>query len=341
MRSVYLTLWGALASVLLGAATPVSAEVTGEVEQLFYDDFQVGFDAVGPTAKWVSARDGVPTTSGQGLNVKPAGTNPTTGDPAFVFTTPQEDDGGLGASDEIKWGATVNHTSSNGYRGFDVPADSVFRCEVALAAHAYGVAAHPFGTLVKHPQHDLRLASASVQAADPETGSIFSYFVTNERIYAGYARQPKPGQNHASFFYAIPVKDRVPGQTNTLAVEFDKNANEVTWLVDGQQKLTLDDIGELVFDRKYLLVDHGGTPQPAAPRQLYCGFSMLTFLDGAGRNGQGLVRLSSQPNFYYAPRVGAPTQAQFHDDQSLAANRLWGQGLEIQVDHVSVTLRHD
>ncbi|MBB5783215.1 DUF6081 family protein [Nonomuraea jabiensis] len=339
MRSLYRAMGSVLASAALVAvmAAPASATVTGRVERLFHDDFRAGFDTVNT---WVVARDGIPTTSADGLNVRASGTNPATGEPAFVYTTPQEDDGGLGASDEVKWGATVNHTSSNGFRGFDVPAGSVFRCEVSLAVRTFGTAGHPFGNLAGDPDRDLRLASATVQSADPETGSVFTYFVTNQLIYAAYARQPKPGQNHASFFYAIPVTPRVPSQTNSLAIEFDKDAGVVSWVVDGRRVLRLDRIGEPAFDRKYLLTDHGGTPQLAQPRQLYCGFSTVTFLDGAGRDGRGLVRLSSLPDVYYAPRVGAPTPAEFYDDESLESNRLWGQGISIQVDHVSVTLRH-
>ncbi|GAB2943049.1 DUF6081 family protein [Nonomuraea fastidiosa] len=339
MRSLHRAIGSVLASAALVAAiaAPASATDTGRVERLFHDDFRAGFDTVDT---WVVDRDGVPTTSDAGLNVRSSGTNPVTGEPAFVFTTPQEDDGGLGASDEVKWGATVNHTSSNGIRGFDVPDGSVFRCEVELAVRTYGTAAHPFGDLAGPPDHDLRLASATVQAADPETGSVFTYFVTNRLIYAAYARQPKPGQDHASFFYAIPVVPRVPSQSNSLALEYDKDAGVVHWVVDGRRVLRLDRIGELAFDRTYLLTDHGGTPRLAHPRQLYCGFSTVTFLDGAGRDGRGLVRLSSLPDTYYAPRVGAPTPAEFYDDESLESNRLWGQGIEIQVDHVTVTLRH-
>jgi hypothetical protein len=42
------------------------------------------------------------------------------------------------------------------------------------SGQAFGVATHPFGSAVKDPQSDLRLASFAMNAIDDETGMVQS-----------------------------------------------------------------------------------------------------------------------------------------------------------------------
>ena len=67
------------------------------------DDFQSGFDVGGGDARWrywgygeYLGDDGVVETGPSGLRVRSSGTNPVTGEPAFVRTLAQEGENGLG-----------------------------------------------------------------------------------------------------------------------------------------------------------------------------------------------------------------------------------------------------
>ena len=84
---------------------------------LLKDDFRQGLDL---TRTWAVVRvppsliadDGIASTSGQGLYVRAAGTNPLTGQPAFTKTSPAD-------SDHVKWMADTQHLSSNSMPGFN------------------------------------------------------------------------------------------------------------------------------------------------------------------------------------------------------------------------------
>ncbi len=95
-------------------------------------------------------------------------------------------------------------------------------------------------------------------------------------------------------------------------------------------RFSVDRIGHLI-DRRYLTIDHGGVAQTVSPNQLACGMGMFTLLDAEQPSGTALVRLSSVPGFYFDPEVGEPAPQTFLDDESLAGNRLFGQGAEIRV----------
>jgi hypothetical protein len=58
---------------------------------------------------------------------------------------------------------------------------------------------------------------------------------------------------------------------------------------------------------------------------------MFTLLDAALPSGQALVRLSTAPNFYYKPALGAPIAETFVDGSSSFGSRLFGQGAELRM----------
>lgn len=332
----------------LAVAPTVSASASPRPApyRIVWDDFRSGFDYTSPNAKWsliptgsLPYGDGTPTTSSQGLTVKSSGTNPVTGKPAFVYTTGQENDGGQGQDDHPKWYAAANHSSTAGYLGFDAVPGQVLTCESTISARTFGTERHPFGSAVRDPHSDLRLAAGAMNLIDLETNIVFDFFITNRRLYAFYERLPRPGSTYASFSYALPVAVRTPNQWHKLSVSYDRSAGTVVWKVDGREVLRVDRIGHLPADRKNLILDLGGTEEEVAPRQLSCGFGMFTLLDAEapGAPEGGLVRLSSQPNLYFDPDHGAPTPQQFVDDLSLPGNRLWGQGVELKVDYMRVS----
>ncbi len=102
---------------------------------------------------------------------------------------------------------------------------------------------------------------------------------------------------------------------------------------------SVDRVGHLPADRSHLILDHGGTQEPVSPRQLSCGIGMFTLLDADGPDGRGLVKLSDRPGYYVDPDRGAPHRQRFLDEAGSPANRLWGQGVQLQVGRVGVSSR--
>jgi hypothetical protein len=318
-----------------------------------WDTFRGGFNvgAPGSSAKWFYfgapgfvADDGrTATGKGGGLLVVAKGQNPTTGLPAFTKTVAQEQQSGLpGAFDHVKWLVYMNHFSSRGYPGFDALPGKQLVCQSTIAGQTFGTAANPFGAAVANPDDDLRLASVAMNVIDFDTFMVFDVFFTNRHIYAFYEHLPfaraefgGPYDRYAAFSYAIPIASRSPGDVNTVAVAYDKAAGTVRWLVDGKTKFTVDRIGFRI-DRRFMLLDHGGTEEPFSPNQLDCGMGMFTLLDGHGPQHEGLVQLSSTPNFYFNPEVGEPTPETFVDPTSAESSRLFGQGAALEVRNPSV-----
>ncbi|MFJ2018525.1 DUF6081 family protein [Streptomyces nodosus] len=330
------------ASVAMTPTGPAAATEHHGSHVLFHDDFRGGFDT---TSTWLPqssgglpAGDGIPTTSAAGLTVTPTGTNPVTGEPAFVATAAQDDPAG-GTADHVKWLAFPQRTASTGLPGFDIPAKGSLTCSIAMSGQSYGVDRNPFGRAVTDPHSDVRLAAADMVAADFETNAVFDWSVTDTEIYAVYERLRAPGSDYAAYSYAVPVARRTPHRTNTFSVRIDRGGSRVTWLLDGRAVLSTDRIGYRVFDRADMLMDHGGTETPVKLRQITCGMGMFTVLDATGRDGRALVKVDATLDFYYSTRRGAPAPQPFVDERSLRGNRLWGQGEVLKVRSVDVSTR--
>lgn len=336
-----------VASLTLGTA---AAQESGSVTY-FEDDFSNGFSAQGPEDKWFYfaagpyvGNDGIESTSSNGLRVVSAGTNPRTGKPAFTKTLGQEDDvdgnpfGLPGGVDHVKWLAYTNHLTPSGVSGYEATSGQELSGHMLISGRTFGTQGHPFGRAVKTPNDDLRLASVAFNSIDFESWMVFDFFMTNERIYALYERLPfgrTADHNYAAFTYQIPLQERKAGQMHDLRIAYDRSAGVVRWLVDGEEKFRVDNIGHRI-DRKYLTIDHGGVEETVAPAQLNFGMGMFTLLDGDLPSGKALVRLSNAPNFYFDPLQGEPTPQTFVDEESKASSRLFGQGAELRVSRLSV-----
>jgi hypothetical protein len=312
-----------------------------------YDDFQSGF----PGSKWFhssiegsgwASDDGIATTSKRGLKVVSSGTNPATGQPAFVRTLAQEDEnGGLpGGLDHAKWLVFATHTASTGYPGWDAKPGFEVACEARVGGRTFGTEGHPFGANVTNPNNDLRLAAFALSTIDFETYMVYDFFITNRTIYAFYERLPfGRGEvlgNYASFSFAVPVARTSPNERHHLKIGYDKTAGTVRWYVDGKEKFKVNKIGYRI-DREYMQLDHGGDEVLLSPNQLLCGMGMFSLLDGHRPSNTGLVRLSSVPDTYYNPQVGYPVPENFVDNESLQSNRLFGQGAQINVKNYAVS----
>ncbi|MGP4115171.1 DUF6081 family protein [Streptomyces sp. 4N509B] len=320
----------------------------GRGEVIFSDSFDGEFGG-GVPGEWrlfennaeFPLGDGIISTDGGELSVVPMGTNPETGEPAFSYTEAQQDDGGLGASDHLKWVTFPDQWTEEGHAGFTIPEGGSVACETRMSAVSYGVEDHPFGDAVSDAGSDPRLAGGTMITGDFESGVLASFLITNERVWAIYERL-RLGQEHAGYSFAIPVARTSPGREHELEIRYDRGGDRINWIVDGWKRLATDDIGTHAFDRDYMLLDAGGVEQETSVDQFTCGMGIGTSLDSAepgNPDGTGLVKLDSTENFYFDPREGQPALQQFVDNESLPENRLWGQGTEINVDWYRVTRR--
>lgn len=341
-----LTVLGLALAVTAPAGTALAgthASAQGDAGVLFYDDFSGGFSTSGPAAKWLVPRtDATISVAPADLRVAADGVNPVTGQPAFTVTVPQ-DNTQNGIGDHGKWIALAippGSAGSSGLPAFPVQPGHWLSCATSVAVQTFGTAQQPFGAAVTDAESDPRLANVALIVNDLPDGVLFDFTVTNREIWARYesVQLPAGGSNPASFAYAVPVASRTPGKTDTLAVTFDSTANTVAYRVDGRSVLTVTNPGTYSLDRKYLTVDHGGIPRVVHPSELACGVGMFTLLDDRlpGGPDEGLVRLAGAPGFYIDPLLGPPAQEQFVDNQSLASDRLWGQGAQFDMRSFAV-----
>ncbi|MEU5084458.1 MULTISPECIES: DUF6081 family protein [Streptomyces] len=343
LRSLLVAGSAALALAVPVTAASAATDVDQSRQTVFSDDFGSGFDT-SESGRWqlfqqrgLTANDGVTTTGANGLNVVPSGTDAATGAPAFAFTTGQESAGGQGDADHMKWMAYPRHNATSGYPGWDVPATGSWACASSLSVTERNMNRQPFGSAVSDPDADIRLGSGGLVGADLQTGVVVDFHVTNNTVYAWYERLRFPGSTYAAFTYAVPVAKIAKGTKINTKIIVGNGGTTAHWILNGINVLTVDRLGTLALDRKYLLTDHGGTPEAVSVKQLTCGLGLFTVLDGAGADGKGLVRLSSGDGFYFAPRQGAPAPATFADENSLSGNRLWGQGVNMQAGYVRVS----
>jgi len=318
--------------------------------RIVWDDFRGGLRTDGDDAKWFLygfgpyiGDDGKVTTTPKGLRVVASGTNPTTGEPAFVRTLAQEADNGYGLPgtlEHVKYLAFANHKASSGFNGFDAVPGQVLTFESWMSGRTYGTSGHPFGDAVTDPEDDLRLASVGMPLLDEETSVIFDFFLSNRKVYVVYERLPFTRQaqgNYAAFVYQIPVADREPDDWHHFQISYDVAAGTVEWVLDGQEVFRVDRIGHLLPSREHLVVDHGGEETTVAPRQLNPGFGMFTSLDYARPGERALVRISGVENYYYDTARGEPHPQTFIDDKSAESNRLFGQGAEVRIRRLTVS----
>jgi hypothetical protein len=308
-----------VACVAVAALALPAASLGAPGKVLLKDDFQQGFDL---TSTWALlsfppffiADDGIVTTSTQGLYVRASGTNPTTGRPAFTKVSG-------GDFDHVKWMADTQHLSSNGFPGFDATPTNEVQCSMWSRGQTFGTAQNPFGAAVTNPNTDLRLASFAMNTIDYETGMVFDVWMTNNAIYPYYERLNLSGTaTYDAFSSVFPPVFRVPGDQVKVTVAYNRSAGVVRWLVDDKEVARVSRIG-LPSAGATTIIDHGGTPQLAAPRQLNCGMALFTLLDGGLSGGQGLVFLAP-PYTFPTSFVGGPN--------------LFGQGAEMHVSRFEV-----
>jgi hypothetical protein len=138
------------------------------------------------------------------------------------------------------------------------------------------VAARGFGRAADEPRPGVDLGAGGVISVDVETGIVFDFFVTHDRVFAVYERLAlRPGAEFAAFTYAVPVADRTPDVVHRLEVTFDRTAAAAHWRVDGRHVLSVDRIGFRSLDDTYLTRDNGRREEEALPRQFSYGLGLF------------------------------------------------------------------
>jgi hypothetical protein len=289
---------------------------------LLTDDFRNGLDLAGTWAlvsrpPYFVADDGVVSASDQGLHVKAAGTNPLTGEPAFSKTLPGS------AEDHVKWMADTQHLSSNSVPGFDAVPGRELRCSMWARGRTFGTAAHPFGQAVTDPEGDLRLAAFALNTLDPETGMVFDIWMTNNAVYPYYERLNLTGTAAYSTFSSVfPPVRRTAGEQMKVTVAYHRAARVVRWLVDDMEVARVSNIGVPAAGAT-TIIEHGGTPQPATPRQLNCGMALFTLLDGGLPPADTRLVSLEPPYAFPTAFAGGPN--------------LFGEGAELRVERFEIT----
>jgi hypothetical protein len=320
---------------LIGVGTSATRALADHPVVTIWDDFSAGFKIGTPDAKWFyfgtpdgfQANNGVTSVSGHRLTSRSPGTNPATGEPAYTLS---------GTIDHTKWLVYANKFNGS-YPGWKAELGEELVLGARIGGRTFGTDDNPFGAAVPDDDDDLRLASTAMSTADFETYTIFSFFMTNKRLYVWYERLPflkSATYDYAAFNYGIPVANRSPGDFHNLAVAFNKQRGTVRWLVEGVEVFKVTQIGRRLPSSTYLYTDHGGPDETVSPNQLALGMGSFSLLDGYRPNptGKGLVHLFTYP--YFKP--GTTTPLTFVDEANLLANRLFGQGAEVQAEVFAV-----
>ena len=287
---------------------------------LLQDDFREGLDL---TRTWSIVRippsfvadDGIASASNQGLYIRAAGTNPLSGEPAFTKIS-------SGENDHVKWMADIQQLSSNSMPGFNAVLGEQLQINMWACGRTFGTAAHPFGSAVTNPDTDLRLATFAMNTLDFETGMVFDVWMTNNAIYPYYERlKLSDTATYAALSSVFPPVTRRPDQQVKVTVAYNRAAGVVRWLVDDAEVARVSRIG-FPSPAATTIIDHGGAPQAAEPRQLNCGMALFTLLDaGLAPSGRGLVSLAP-PYAFPTAFAGGPN--------------LFGQGAEMRVDRFEI-----
>ncbi|MFE0733498.1 DUF6081 family protein [Streptomyces sp. NPDC058855] len=233
---------------------------------LFEDDFQEDWAAPGRAARWrprslpwLSGGDGTVRTprDGDGLCVE-SGYGLGHGErPAF---TPAPK--GREAEAHLRWAAFAEPEA----RG-----PGPYRSEAELTARVFGTDRHPEGD-------GTRCAMAALICVDLDSGLVFDFACTNGFVWALYERLPRPGADHGTFAYAVPVRARTPEAWHRCAVEVDPSAGRARWLLEGEEVFSVDRTGLGLDPRHHARHLERSTPGPraeVAPGRLALGLGLL------------------------------------------------------------------
>lgn len=283
------------------------------VRTLFDEDFARGL-ALGGRWRYVEAPgfvsdDGSVTATATGVSIAPAARNPTTGDPMFT----KDADGFAG---HLKWMVFTAEAFPTG--------DGPLRIRFRAGARCFGLDRQPYGSAVQDPDADIRLGSATLNVLDFESGLVFDFWMNNAVIVPFYERLRPPGfpQDYQAFGSVGTPIPREPGSVHDLAIVVDAANGTVYWEIDGTVVASVDRLGPPAEGWTTVL-DHGGSPEVATPRQIQVGIGLLTLLDAS---------LPPSPDALVS--IGADLQQPTRF--SATGPTLFGQGVQLDIERITV-----
>lgn len=231
-----------------------------------------------------------------------------------------------------------------------VPASGQLDVQWKVAVENFKINESPFPAEMVN-KNDVRLGSGVLFLHDLDNDLYFDWLITNDRIYARYARDTlaraaTPG--YASFVFIVPVAERRPCDMNMLRVKLDSVNKSAHWFVGGHEVFKVTQVGKFLKDRNFMTQDLGGVQTLAFPTSVRISFGAVTLLDNyptckracdcnfpmirTALVNQGTAASPKQ----YDPLLGPPVPATYYDNQSLASNRLWGQGSIMNLKELAV-----
>jgi hypothetical protein len=267
------------------------------MDTLFHDDFRGGLRGEGPDAAWQirttaygPGGDGTVRGHPDRVEIAPVGRHPATGEPAF---TPLGDPEPPTAF--IRWMAVVR---TPGAEHFETDGISTLTSTAELAVRVSGAEA-PDGAAAASI-NDLRAGAGGLIAYERPSGLVFDLALGRRWIHAVYERLPLPGTDYRAYSYAVPVALVRPDAFHRCSISLNPAEGAVTWIVDGEAVLRVDEIGSTRFDDEHLLWERPGRPETVRPQRL--GFGLATMASAA--RGQG-VRLGVR-RFAVAAELAVP-----------------------------------
>jgi hypothetical protein len=234
---------------------------------------------------------------------------------------------------------------------YSIPDCGELYAEFCVSGRTYGTDDQPFGNAVLNPQSDFRLAAATVNMLDLDSGLHIAIAFTNDSIWAIYEMLPfdddgEEGIGRASFASATligrrngqnPMSDFVQAG---LALDRRKGAK---WYLNG---CLVHQVNRLGFptDPKDMIYDVGGTPQEVQLKCAHIGFGLMTYLDGVSpQNYRDLnaanLALSKLTDFKYKNPWIPMREVEFVFEDNPISARLFGQGASIKVKEIKVENR--
>lgn len=92
-------------------------------------------------------------------------------------------------------------------------------------------------------------------------GFMFSFWITNNKVWALYGRLPTtqtPLEYYSSAIYLIPIADRPPAQSDLYELWLDANSKMVSWRMNNYELLRIKPTGLAEIDSKFMAADFGG-----------------------------------------------------------------------------------
>jgi hypothetical protein len=234
--------------------------------------------------------------------------------------------------------------------GVDPFQESSFRA--VISTHTNMTDQSPF-TSVQSPASDFRLGYAGFTLFEESSGFWFSYFITNDTVFAGYERYKPFGVTspYAMFTFAMPLASILPGSVHTYAINFNIFQKSVRWILDGVEVYKIYSVGSFITNEFRTLLA-AGTEDVTFPSTMKMGFGTFDFLEAyspcvvtvpAPFGGTmcsfpaidtGLVQLRDG----LTNPLNGVSAAAYESTGVLPSSRIWGQGVTMAIANITMGL---